>query len=119
MKDSTLVFQARRVAGKVPAFFVALALVVGFTFATAKPALAGTIIGGGSDTVATQIITGGSGTSAGAWIVGGLVVSVASIIACAMIVGSEEGREMTLEEALLSGAIPLGCLLREELGVSE
>lgn len=58
---------------------------------------------------------GGGGASAGGWIVGGLFISVASIIACAMIVGSEEGREMTLEEALLSGAIPLGCLFREHL----
>lgn len=55
------------------------------------------------------------GSSAGGWIIGGLFISVASIIACAMIVGSEEGREMTLEEALLSGAIPLGCLFREHL----
>jgi len=64
-----------------------------------------------------QAITGGGGGSstAGGWIVGGLFVSVASIIACAMIVGSEEGREMTLEEALLSGKIPLGCLLRDHL----
>lgn len=58
------------------------------------------------------------GGSSGGWIVGGIFISVASIIACAMIVGAEEDREMTLEEALLSGAIPLGCLLREELGVS-
>lgn len=56
--------------------------------------------------------------SSGGWIIGGIFISVASIIACAMIVGAEEDREMTLEEALLSGAIPLGCLLREELGVS-
>lgn len=55
------------------------------------------------------------GSSSGGWIIGGLFISVASIIACAMIVGSEEGREMTLEEALLSGAIPLGCLFREHL----
>lgn len=57
-------------------------------------------------------------STAGGWIVGGVFISVASIIACAMIVGAEENREMELEEALLSGAIPLGCLLREELGVS-
>lgn len=57
----------------------------------------------------------GSSGSAGGWIIGGLFFSVASIIACAMIVGAEEGREMTLEEALLSGAIPLGCLFREHL----
>jgi hypothetical protein len=55
------------------------------------------------------------GSSSGGWIIGGLFFSVASIIACAMIVGSEEDREMTLEEALLSGAIPLGCLFREHL----
>ena len=61
------------------------------------------------------VITAGGSSTAGGWIVGGLFVSVASIIACAMIVGSEEGREMTLEEALLSGAIPLGCLFREHL----
>ncbi len=62
-------------------------------------------------------VVGGGGSSSGGWIVGGLFISVASIIACAMIVGAEEGREMTLEEALLSGAIPLGCLLREEFGI--
>lgn len=56
-----------------------------------------------------------SGSSAGGWIIGGLFFSVASIIACAMIVGSQEGREMRLEEALLSGAVPLGCLFREHL----
>jgi hypothetical protein len=61
----------------------------------------------------------GSSGGAGALIVGGMVVSVASIIACAMIVGSEEGREMTLEEAMLSGAVPLGCLLREHVGTGQ
>lgn len=61
----------------------------------------------------TAAVTGTS--SSGIWIVGGLAFSVASIIACAMIVGAEEGREMTLEEAMLSGAIPMGCLLREQL----
>lgn len=54
-------------------------------------------------------------STAGGWIIGGLFFSVASIITCAMIVGAQEGREMTLEEALLSGAIPMGCLLREQL----
>lgn len=51
----------------------------------------------------------------GIWIIGGLAFSVASIITCAMIVGAQEGREMTLEEAMLSGAVPMGCLLREHL----
>ncbi|MFK7793347.1 MAG: hypothetical protein AB8B88_11850 [Devosiaceae bacterium] len=59
------------------------------------------------------IVAGSGGSTAGGWIVGGIFFSVASIIACAMIVGAEEDREMTLEEALLSGAIPLGCLFRE------
>lgn len=59
-----------------------------------------------------------TGSTSGGWIIGGLFISVASIIACAMIVGSEEDREMTLEEALLSGIIPLGCLFREEFGVT-
>jgi len=68
-----------------------------------------------SPMMAPVVTGGGGGSSAGGWIVGGIFVSVASIIACAMIVGSEEGREMTLEEALLSGAIPLGCLFREHL----
>lgn len=68
-----------------------------------------------SKPMSTVVTGGGGGSSAGGWIVGGLFISVASIIACAMIVGSEEGREMTLEEALLSGAIPLGCLFREHL----
>lgn len=66
-------------------------------------------------TAATSVASGGS--NAGGWIVGGIFISVASIITCAMIVGFQEDREMTLEEALLSGAVPLGCLLREELGV--
>jgi hypothetical protein len=68
-----------------------------------------------SPPMSTVVTGGGGGSSAGGWIIGGIFVSVASIIACAMIVGSEEGREMTLEEALLSGAIPLGCLFREHL----
>lgn len=70
---------------------------------------------GGSES--GRVVMGGleGGSSAGGWIIGGLFISVASIIACAMIVGAEEGREMTLEEALLSGAIPMGCLLREQL----
>lgn len=69
--------------------------------------------------VMAPVVSGSSaGSSAGGWIIGGLFFSVASIIVCAMIVGAEEDREMTLEEALLSGAIPLGCLFREELGVS-
>lgn len=63
-------------------------------------------------------VAAATSSTSGIWIIGGLAFSVASIIACAMIVGAEEGREMTLEEALLSGAIPLGCLLREELGVT-
>lgn len=75
-----------------------------------RPAQAGTPI---SPTVVTA-----TGSTSGGWIVGGLFISVASIIACAMIVGAEEGREMTLEEALLSGALPLGCLLREEFGAT-
>ncbi|MEQ8655740.1 MAG: hypothetical protein RIC24_00330 [Hyphomicrobiales bacterium] len=79
---------------------------------TAAPSYAGD---GPPAAVAT--VVGGGSSSAGGWIVGGLFISVASIIACAMIVGAEEGREMTLEEALLSGAIPLGCLLREEFGL--
>lgn len=54
-------------------------------------------------------------STSGIWIIGGIAFSVVSIIACAMIVGAEEGREMTLEEAMLSGAIPMGCLLREQL----
>lgn len=70
---------------------------------------------GPSSPMIAPVIAGGGGSSAGGWIVGGIFISVASIIACAMIVGSEEGREMTLEEALLSGAIPLGCLFRDHL----
>lgn len=56
-----------------------------------------------------------SGSSAGGWIIGGLFISVASIIACAMIVGSEEGRELTLDEAMHAGLIPLHCLLTRHL----
>lgn len=68
----------------------------------------------GAKVIATPV-TAAASSSSGVWIIGGLAFSVASIIACAMIVGAEEGREMTLEEALLSGAIPMGCLLREQL----
>lgn len=82
---------------------------------TANNAHAYYCMGDGCSTPISMIVTGGGSSSAGGWIIGGLFVSVASIIACAMIVGSEEGREMTLEEALLSGAIPLGCLFREHL----
>lgn len=56
-----------------------------------------------------------SGSSAGGWIIGGLFISVASIIACAMIVGSEEGRELTLDEAVHAGLVPLHCLLTRHL----
>lgn len=56
-----------------------------------------------------------SGSSAGGWIIGGLFISVASIIACAMIVGSEEGRELTLDEAMHAGLVPLHCLLTSHL----
>ncbi|MBV6656199.1 MAG: hypothetical protein KI785_00370 [Devosiaceae bacterium] len=85
---------------------VALTLAVG-SFATTTPAHAG------MDT-AVVVATGG-GSSTGAWIVGGLVVSVLSIIACAAIIGSEQNRELTLEEALFSGTVPLGCLIYEDL----
>lgn len=57
----------------------------------------------------------GGGSSAGGWIIGGLFISVASIIACAMIVGSEEGRELTLDEAVHAGLVPLHCLLTRHL----
>lgn len=83
------------------------------SLSTSTSAHATYVSDGGSSAVMMGVVEGGS--SAGGWIVGGLIFSVASIIACAMIVGSEEGREMTLEEALLSGAIPLGCLFREHL----
>lgn len=56
-----------------------------------------------------------SGSSAGGWIIGGLFFSVASIITCAMIVGSEEGRELTLDEAVHAGLIPLHCLFDDLL----
>lgn len=81
---------------------------------TSAPAHATMYSDGGSTMMMGSALGGGGGT-AGGWIVGGIFISVASIIACAMIVGAEEGREMTLEEALLSGAIPLGCLFREHL----
>jgi hypothetical protein len=41
----------------------------------------------------------GGGSSLNPWPVVMIGVGVASIIACAMIVGSEEGRELTLDEA--------------------
>lgn len=56
-----------------------------------------------------------SGSSAGGWIIGGLFFSVASIITCAMIVGAEEGRELTLDEAVHAGLIPLHCLFDDLL----
>ncbi|MEM1286260.1 MAG: hypothetical protein AAGH43_12800 [Pseudomonadota bacterium] len=54
---------------------------------------------------------GGGGSTGGGWIVGGIFISVASIIACAAIVGANEGRELTAEEAWAAGLIPLSCLL--------
>ena len=84
----------------------ALAIQPIIAVSTTSPALA-------SKPYPMPVAVAGGGSTAGGWIIGGLFVSVASIITCAMIVGSEEGREMTLEEALLSGAIPLGCLFRE------
>lgn len=88
----------------------AVAAIFAANMTLADRSYAGATCSGGPMTAAA------AGTSSsGIWIVGGLAFSVASIIACAMIVGAEEGREMTLEEALLSGAIPMGCLLREHL----
>lgn len=82
---------------------------------TSTPAHATIYTDGGSNMMMGSVLGGGGGGTSGGWIIGGIFISVASIIACAMIVGAEEGREMTLEEALLSGAIPLGCLFREHL----
>lgn len=95
-------------------FAIAAALAVQpfLSVTTTTPAYAGNV----DSEIIHMVTTGGEGgSSSGGWIVGGLFISVASIIACAMIVGAEEDREMTLEEALLSGAIPLGCLFREHL----
>lgn len=103
-------FRKTRLLGLALALALAIQPLASVTTATDATA------GGYSHTpMMAPVITGGGGSSAGGWIIGGIFVSVASIIACAMIVGSEEGREMTLEEALLSGAIPLGCLFREHL----
>jgi hypothetical protein len=55
-------------------------------------------------------VVGGGGSSLNPWPVVMIGVGVASIIACAMIVGSEEGRELTLDEAVHAGLIPLHCL---------
>lgn len=63
----------------------------------------------------SMVAPAASGSSAGGWIIGGLFISVASIIACAMIVGSEEGRELTLDEAVHAGLVPLHCLLTRHL----
>jgi hypothetical protein len=43
-----------------------------------------------------RTVVGGGGSSLNPWPVVMIGVGVASIIACAMIVGSEEGRELTL-----------------------
>lgn len=87
-------------------------------FAVQMMIIAPSSVQAGSPTLIDPVIATATGSTNGGWIIGGLFISVASIIACAMIVGAEEGREMTLEEALLSGAIPLGCLFREEFGVT-
>lgn len=63
----------------------------------------------------SSVVVASTGLSQGVWIVAGLFVSVASIIACATIVGAEEGRELTLDEAVHAGIIPLHCLLRRHL----
>lgn len=94
-------------------FTFAIATVLTASVTLADKSYAGATVIRGPMTAAMAGATGTS--SSGIWIVGGLAFSVASIVACAMIVGAEEGREMTLEEALLSGAIPMGCLLREQL----
>ncbi|MFN3226671.1 MAG: hypothetical protein ACE360_10545 [Hyphomicrobiales bacterium] len=52
----------------------------------------------------------GGGSSLNPWPVVLIGTGVASIIACAMIVGAEEGRELTLEEAVHAGLFPLHCL---------
>jgi hypothetical protein len=58
-----------------------------------------------------MMVSAAVGSSSHPWFLGLLFVSVASIITCAMIVGSEEGRELTLDEAVHAGLVPLHCLL--------
>ncbi len=63
----------------------------------------------------SAVVVASSGTHIAGYLVAGVFISVASIMACAAIVSAHLGREMTPEEALLSGAVPLGCLLSQHL----
>ncbi len=51
-----------------------------------------------------------SGSSSTPWVPILVFVGVASIISCAVIVGSHTGRELTLEQAVHAGIVPLHCL---------
>jgi hypothetical protein len=51
-----------------------------------------------------------SGSSLNPWPVILIGTGVASIIACAMIVGEATGEELTLEQAVHAGLFPLHCL---------
>ncbi len=99
---------------KVRYFALALALALAIqpvaSVTTAQQAEAGGYGYMPNPPMMSPAVVGGGGSTAGGWIVGGLFISVASIIACAMIVGSEEGRELTLDEAIHAGLIPLHCL---------
>lgn len=63
----------------------------------------------------SSVVVASASWSQGVWIVAGLFVSVASIIACSTIVGAQEGRELTLDEAVHAGIIPLHCMLNYHL----
>lgn len=56
------------------------------------------------------MMTGGGGSSLNPWPVILIGTGVASIIACAMIVGEATGEELTLEQAVHAGLFPLHCL---------
>ncbi|MBO6675282.1 MAG: hypothetical protein JJ908_09430 [Rhizobiales bacterium] len=51
-----------------------------------------------------------SGSASTPWVPILVFVGVASIISCAVIVGSHTGRELTLEQAVHAGIVPLHCL---------
>jgi hypothetical protein len=63
----------------------------------------------------SSTVVASSGLGHHVWVVAGLGIAVGSIIACSMIVGAEEGRELTLDEAVHAGVFPLHCLWRYHL----
>jgi hypothetical protein len=78
-----------------------------FTLAVALVMASATIV---PDQSYASTATYAAGSTATPWAPIFVFVGVASIISCAVIVGSHTGRELTLEQAVHAGLVPLHCL---------